>query len=223
MHLSDRHYQQLRDTVSFLFAHIPHDIISYLFQIEYIKSPQNREILERPSSFKDAVAKAESINQYLKVVGAQQEIEPAQVLEMWERERKGLEFTQDNLERICRVSLDRLDFQLQATCDWILAWLMTVRVKPHHQPEDLPILLSQMLLDANRKHSESEEPLWRAQPAREQTDARSLFGIAEDATLEDVHSTYRNLCKQYHPDRGGSAEDFIHLQESYDILIAAMS
>ena len=221
MPLSNRHYQQLRDTVSYLFAPIQHDIVTYLFEFEYINSPKNREILERATDFNAAVTKAAYINQHFELMGSNQAIDPSQILEMWEREKKGLEFKRDNIERICRVLLDRIDFQLETTCDWIVAWLLTVRVQPHHQPEDFPILLSKMLLDANRKQLEVEIPPGAPHPAQLHREARTLFGLTDSATPEDIHSTYRDLCKRYHPDNGGSAEDFIQLQESYSVLISS--
>lgn len=228
MHLSASECQQLTDTVNYLFANVSRESIVHQFRIEYVRLPSNREILERSVHYEDAVAKAQSINQYFQVTGSQQAISPEQVLEMWEREKKGIEFTPENIERICRISLDNIHFQLQTTSDWAIAWLFTTRITASHLPSDLPLLLSQMVLDAYRQvdrcQSAANKPMphfvWRSKFSKQKA-ARRLFGLSENATLDEVRSAYRTLCKQHHPDNGGSQEEFIRVRESYDILAAS--
>ena len=227
MHLSDRTYQQLETTTEFLFAAIEEQTISALFEAEYSKQPGNKDILERSCSFDDALAKAASLNQYFQQIGSLQTISPEQVMETWDRERKGVEFTRANIERICRIALDKIDFQLDSKTDWAIAWLVVTRVKPQHKQEDLPVLLSHMLLDANHKRAkasqaEVQEPhiVWRSGFAKLQ-EAREVFGLSDSATMDQLRSRYRHLCKQYHPDNGGEMEEFIRLQESYDLLLAS--
>jgi len=46
-----------------------------------------------------------------------------------------------------------------------------------------------------------------------------ILGVSERATDKEVHSAYRALAKQYHPDiKKGSEEAFKDLAEAYEIL-----
>lgn len=49
-----------------------------------------------------------------------------------------------------------------------------------------------------------------------------VLGISPDADLEDVKSAYRSLLTEYHPDHGGSREEFIRLNEAYEWVIDEM-
>lgn len=227
MHLSDRDYQQLETTIEFLFAAIDEDTISALFETEYSLQPGNKDILKRSCSYDDAIIKAASLNQYFQQIGSLQTVSPQQVMETWERERKGVEFSRTNLERVCRIALDKIDFQLEAKTDWAIAWLTVTRIKPQHKPDDIPVLLSHMLLDANHKRAEADRQqeqaphvIWRSRFAKLK-EARKVFGLSDSASLDELRSRYRLLCKQYHPDNGGEMEDFLRLKESYDILMAS--
>lgn len=227
MHLSEHDYQQLETTTVFLFAAIEETTISALFEAEYKQQPGNKDILERSCSYNDAIAKAASLNQYFQQIGSLQTVSPEQVMDTWERERNGVEFTQANIERICRIALDKIDFHLESKTDWAIAWLIVTRVKPQHDLEDIPILLSHMLLDASHKRAEAErqqaEPphvIWRSRFAKLQ-EARKLFGLSDSASMDELRSRYRHLCKQFHPDNGGEMEAFLQLKESYDILISS--
>ena len=226
MHLSDCDYQQLETTIAYLFAAIQEETISQLFQAEYSQQPGNREILERSCTYEDAVAKAASLNQYFKQIGSLQSVSPEQVMETWQRERNGVEFSRQNIERICRIALDKIDFQLESKVDWTIAWLVVARVQPQHKLDDLPVLLSRMLLDVNRKHSEARQKqtqkphiVWRSRFAKLK-EARKIFGLSDSATLDELRTRYRLLCKQYHPDNGGEMEEFLRLKESYDIKMS---
>ena len=42
------------------------------------------------------------------------------------------------------------------------------------------------------------------------------LGLSSDATEADVTARYKELAKQKHPDRGGSAEEFQQLQVAYE-------
>lgn len=50
----------------------------------------------------------------------------------------------------------------------------------------------------------------------------SLFGIAEDASLEEIKAAYRRLAFQYHPDRNGDTEEsrrtILVIQKIYSVL-----
>ncbi|MEM9566743.1 MAG: J domain-containing protein [Cyanobacteria bacterium P01_E01_bin.34] len=228
MFLSDRDYQQLETTTEFLFAAIEEETISALFETEYNQQPGNQAIFNRSCGYNDALAKAASLNQYFQQIGSLQTVSPEQVIETWERERNGIEFTRANIERICRIALDKFDFQLVSKTDWAIAWLIVTRIKPQHKPTDLPVLLSHMLLDANHKRAESRQQkdrkqphiVWRSRFAKLK-EARQVFGLSDTATLDELRSRYRHLCKQHHPDNGGEMEDFLRLQESYDLLMAS--
>jgi len=43
-----------------------------------------------------------------------------------------------------------------------------------------------------------------------------VLGVDEDADNEEVKQAYRELAKEYHPDRGGDAEKFKEIQSAYD-------
>ena len=47
-----------------------------------------------------------------------------------------------------------------------------------------------------------------------------LLGVAEDATSEAIHSAFRSLARQYHPDagEGSSAGKFRDVVEAYETL-----
>lgn len=45
------------------------------------------------------------------------------------------------------------------------------------------------------------------------------LGIAKDASATLIKGAYRNAVKSYHPDAGGSREEFERVQQAYDILI----
>ncbi|MEM8714469.1 MAG: J domain-containing protein [Cyanobacteria bacterium P01_A01_bin.3] len=227
MLLSDRDYQQLDTTTEFLFAAIEEETISVLFEAEYNQQPGNQTILKRSCSYDDALAKAASLNQYFQQIGSLQTVSPKQVMDTWERERSSIEFSRANIERICRIALDKIDFQLESKTDWAIAWLIVTRIKPQHKLKDLPVLLSQMLLDANHKRAETRQQkdrkphiVWRSRFAKLK-EARQVFGLSDSASLDELRSRYRHLCKQHHPDNGGEMEDFLRLQESYDLLMTS--
>lgn len=52
--------------------------------------------------------------------------------------------------------------------------------------------------------------------------AKSYFAILEvtsNATPDEVHSAYRRLAKEFHPDHyGGGSEPFQQIQEAYSVL-----
>jgi len=42
-----------------------------------------------------------------------------------------------------------------------------------------------------------------------------LMGVDRNVTLDELRKAYKRLCLQYHPDKNGSATDFIRLTEAY--------
>jgi hypothetical protein len=54
------------------------------------------------------------------------------------------------------------------------------------------------------------------------SDALAELGLAADATETDVRRAYRRLALERHPDRGGSAEAFRALAESYKAALRAV-
>ena len=49
-------------------------------------------------------------------------------------------------------------------------------------------------------------------------EARSVLGVAESFTEDELHTAYRKACKAAHPDAGGSATDFHDVKAAYDLL-----
>jgi DnaJ-domain-containing protein 1 len=47
----------------------------------------------------------------------------------------------------------------------------------------------------------------------------AALGLLPGATLADVKAAYRERVKQYHPDQGGTVQDFLRVQEAYETLL----
>lgn len=45
-----------------------------------------------------------------------------------------------------------------------------------------------------------------------------FFGIAENATSDEVKSRYRELAKRLHPDIGGDADQMVLLNRAFEVL-----
>jgi molecular chaperone DnaJ len=45
-----------------------------------------------------------------------------------------------------------------------------------------------------------------------------VLGVKKDATEKEIKKAYRDLCKEYHPDKGGDADKFKEIGNAYDIL-----
>ena len=62
-------------------------------------------------------------------------------------------------------------------------------------------------------------------PAQEATDNYSILGLAKGASAEDVRTAYRNLVKQWHPDRNPDNQEeaaiqFNKIKQAYDAITA---
>jgi len=53
----------------------------------------------------------------------------------------------------------------------------------------------------------------------EENNLYSILNIKENATKEEIKKSFRNLSKIYHPDKGGTTEEFLKIYKSYQILI----
>lgn len=49
-------------------------------------------------------------------------------------------------------------------------------------------------------------------------DYYEILKVSKTASLEDIRSSYKNLAKQHHPDKGGDKEKFQEIQTAYEIL-----
>ncbi len=45
-----------------------------------------------------------------------------------------------------------------------------------------------------------------------------VLGVKKDASEKEIKKAYRDLCKEYHPDKGGDAEKFKEIGSAYEIL-----
>jgi len=48
-----------------------------------------------------------------------------------------------------------------------------------------------------------------------------LQKLRKSDSLEELKTNYRDLARKYHPDKGGSHRDFIHIKNEYDSLISS--
>jgi DnaJ family protein A protein 2 len=46
-----------------------------------------------------------------------------------------------------------------------------------------------------------------------------LLGINRNATIDEIRKAYRTKAKKCHPDKGGSPEDFKHINSAYNVLV----
>jgi len=49
-------------------------------------------------------------------------------------------------------------------------------------------------------------------------DLYEILEVGPDATTEEIQSAWRDMAKRFHPDRGGSAQDFQRAEISYQVL-----
>jgi len=49
-------------------------------------------------------------------------------------------------------------------------------------------------------------------------DYYEILKVSKTATTEEIRSSYKNLAKQHHPDKGGDKEKFQEIQTAYEIL-----
>ena len=49
-------------------------------------------------------------------------------------------------------------------------------------------------------------------------DPYSVMGVSRDATRAEIKKQYYKLARECHPDKGGSHEEFIKINEAYELL-----
>lgn len=54
------------------------------------------------------------------------------------------------------------------------------------------------------------------------TDWRAIFGVGQNATLDEVHTAYRRLAKERHPDAGGSELAMAELNQAWTAASAVL-
>ncbi len=55
------------------------------------------------------------------------------------------------------------------------------------------------------------------------SEAYHILGLSADATPAEVKAAYRRRVTEAHPDRGGSAAEFIKVRAAYEILLAFLA
>lgn len=46
-----------------------------------------------------------------------------------------------------------------------------------------------------------------------------VLGVSPDADLDEIRAAYRRLLKRYHPDQGGSREQFLRIKRAYETVV----
>jgi DnaJ family protein C protein 19 len=59
-------------------------------------------------------------------------------------------------------------------------------------------------------------------PTMRASEARTLLGVGEEASVEDIRAAHRRLIARVHPDTGGSAGLATRVNAARDILIAEL-
>ena len=49
-------------------------------------------------------------------------------------------------------------------------------------------------------------------------DLYNILGVARNASPEEIKKSYKRLSMKHHPDRGGNNDDFIKVQQAYEVL-----
>ena len=49
-------------------------------------------------------------------------------------------------------------------------------------------------------------------------DPYSVLGVARDATQAEIKKQYYKLARECHPDKGGTHEEFIRINDAYELL-----
>lgn len=99
------------------------------------------------------------------------------------------------------------------------------------EPGEDPLALAQYYLDWDNFETSSAQQVdellagfWRGclssafLSPESQGEALQCLGLSIDADHAAIKQRYRDLAAQHHPDRGGSAEQFIAIREAYEIL-----
>ena len=69
-----------------------------------------------------------------------------------------------------------------------------------------------------------DDPLFFVTPYQERVaryacqpfDYLSLLGVSFPCSISDVKTAYRKLAKRFHPDQGGSHDEFLALRDAYE-------
>jgi DnaJ-class molecular chaperone len=54
-------------------------------------------------------------------------------------------------------------------------------------------------------------------------DPYEILGLASTATSSEIDKAYKRACMRFHPDRGGTNEDFIRISKAYKALKRRMN
>ena len=89
-------------------------------------------------------------------------------------------------------------------------------------------LVSRLIEEVNRASEPEENEMWKrfrglfsgTAPSVTKEQARSVLGVAADATADDVKAAYRRLVREHHPDAGGDVKEFHKVAEAYEVLAA---
>lgn len=84
--------------------------------------------------------------------------------------------------------------------------------------------LNQLLNMNSHKVDALLKSFWRKFLSYENTDASlKCLGLESGASLKDIQHQYRKLAMQYHPDKGGSSEEFAQINQAYEHLKRCLS
>jgi hypothetical protein len=72
---------------------------------------------------------------------------------------------------------------------------------------------------AIREAEKSTDAALAPSPAMDRSEARSVLGVEEDASAEEIRAAHRKLIAQLHPDKGGTDYLAAKINDARDLLI----
>lgn len=88
--------------------------------------------------------------------------------------------------------------------------------------EELDDLIREYIRQQREQNRMRDKVHQRASIDKNKLNAIKLMGLSNNPTTEEVKKAYRKLSKTYHPDVGGTHENFIRLTKAYEYLVKVL-